>query len=175
MGVDPPKGLARSSPAPRIIDAICIMPRRVSGFDLLELLARKGNPKRRGGANIIWRNRSLWNISRACGPMAAYWGFSARACSRTAGFDIKEDICCKNSGEFIIVCSCVFVKLQRYLERGDGVHHIWIIWIDSHVREWVETSHKPISQMAIQLSERVVYILPCLHVWQRLRSGGLRR
>jgi hypothetical protein len=42
MGVDPPKGLAIGSrPAPRIIDAICIIPRRVSGFDLLELLARK--------------------------------------------------------------------------------------------------------------------------------------
>jgi len=46
VGVDPPKGLASGSrPAPRIIDAICIIPRRVSGFDLLELLARKGNPK----------------------------------------------------------------------------------------------------------------------------------
>jgi len=46
MGVDPPKGLAcGSKPAPRIIDAICIIPRRVSGFDLLENLARKGSSK----------------------------------------------------------------------------------------------------------------------------------
>jgi len=46
MGVDPPKGLAGGSrPAPRIIDAICIIPRRVSGFDLLEILAWNGNPK----------------------------------------------------------------------------------------------------------------------------------
>lgn len=46
MGFDPPEGLASgSTPAPRIIDAICIIPRRVSGFDLLELLARKDDAK----------------------------------------------------------------------------------------------------------------------------------
>jgi hypothetical protein len=39
-GVDPPRGPASGSkPALRIIEAICIIPRRVSGFDLLEDLA----------------------------------------------------------------------------------------------------------------------------------------
>src|SRR6266403_1539295 len=65
--------------------------------------------------------------------------------------------------------------LRTTVGKGIEAHHIWVIWINSHVCEWVETGHKPISQMAIQLSERVVYILPCLHIWQRLRSRGLRR
>jgi hypothetical protein len=48
---------------------------------------------------------------------------------------------------------------------GQTAHHVGVIGIDTHLCEWVETGHKPIPHVAIQLSEWVMYILPSLHAW----------
>ena len=52
--------------------------------------------------NTICLNCSLWNTSRIWGPMDASCGLSAMIWSRMAGLDMRDDICCRNSGDCIM-------------------------------------------------------------------------
>jgi hypothetical protein len=49
------------------------------------------------------------------------------------------------------------------LRETDKAHHIWVIGIDTHICEWIETGHEPIPHVTVQLSEWVMYILAGLH------------
>ena len=60
-------------------------------------------------------------------------------------------------------------------KRSKEAHHVRIVLIHTHVRERIETGHSSEPQMTVQLGERVVWVLPGLHLWQGLGRSGSRR
>lgn len=61
---------------------------------------------------------------------------------------------------------------EEEIKHKTRTHHIWIIRIHTHIREWVQSGHGSIPQMTVQLRQRVVHVLPRLHRRQLLWRGG---
>lgn len=56
-----------------------------------------------------------------------------------------------------------------YIWAGYTTYHVRIVLVEAHVVERVQSSHGPKSKMTVQLSQRIVDVLPGLHRWEWLR------
>jgi hypothetical protein len=57
---------------------------------------------------------------------------------------------------------------ERFKRWKKGSDHVWIVWIETHFRERVQTGHGTESAVRVELSQGIGGILAGLHGWELL-------
>lgn len=199
-----------AKPASRSMDDIWIIERRVSGFDLCvgesvectnEIQGGQGEEMSREDGHHLSESLALQHFARLRAHGAQLW---------VGGDDLVEDRGVGHDGGHLLeelgrvhhrLELCIAIAQyeinksackpwKRISPHPQSVRktcrtktdHVWIVRIQPHIRERVHSRQSPIPKMAIQLRQRVVYVLAGLHRWQLLRwdstgggGGGGRR